>query len=474
MKHSMQIHLLGIGGTGMASLAGMLQALGHQVTGSDAGVYPPMSDLLAEMKIPVTCPYDGANIPHGIDLVIIGNVISRENPEAVAVLEKGIEYLSMPEAIRRFLLEGKTSLVVTGTHGKTTTTSLLAWVLEAAGKNPGFFVGGKPLNFPNNFQIGSGEYFVLEGDEYDTAFFDKGPKFLHYQAKHVILTSVEFDHADIYKNLEEILVSFRKLLDQIPSDGSLIANLDSLEVAKLLKNFSKETQTYSLTNSQADYLGKVKSAAGEMVFEVISPSKGNFEVSWNLPGRHNLGNALSVIALCLKLGLSLEEIQKGLRTFRGVKRRQEILGNPGGITVIDDFAHHPTAVKETILAIKEKYPQQRLWAVFEPRSNSSKSDVFQQDYAKSFEDADQVIIADVFHPEKVKSGKVLDVEKLAEDIHQRTKIPAKHVSFVDSICQLIKKDGKPGDVVLLMSNGDFQGLGKMLMENLKERNFLKS
>lgn len=473
----MRIHLMGIGGTGMASLAGLLKAHGAEVTGSDQGVYPPMSYLLEELGIQPRCPYSEENLEPPPDLVVIGNVISRGNPEAEAVLTRGIPYVSMPELIRKFFLKDKTSLVVAGTHGKTTTTSLLAWVLESAGKNPGFFVGGKPKDFPQNFQLGKGEYFILEGDEYDTAFFDKGPKFLHYQPRHVLLTSVEFDHADIYRDLEHVLSSFRKLLKIIPSDGSLIANLDYPEVEKLLTDYTGKVITYGMeerNRDRVDYFSEILEAEGKLRFCVLSREGSrsccHHEVEWDMPGGHNVSNATGVIALALELGLDWDSIHQGLVGFQGVSRRQEILGEVGGVLLIDDFAHHPTSVRETLQAIKEKYPERRLWAIFEPRSNTSKRDIFQQEYANSFQFADRVLISDVFMPEKVKEGKVLDVESLVQEIDRLGNgAKSRHLSGYEEIIETLGQECEKGDVLLFMSNGDFGGVPQKTLKALESR-----
>jgi UDP-N-acetylmuramate: L-alanyl-gamma-D-glutamyl-meso-diaminopimelate ligase len=461
----------------MASLAGMLKVQGHEVIGSDQGVYPPMSDLLRELGIEVRCPYDEKNLTPAPDLVVIGNVISRGNPEAEAVLSRGISYLSMPQALNQFFLRDKTSLVVAGTHGKTTTTSLLAWVLESAGRSPSFFVGGKPKNFPQNFQLGNGPYFILEGDEYDTAFFDKGPKFLHYNPQHVLLTSVEFDHADIYRDLDHVLDSFRKLLQIIPSKGSLIVNLDYPAAAGLLKGYSGKVVTYAMeeeNRDRADYFGEVVQTGEKLRFCVLTREQGkeccHHEVEWGHWGRYNVSNALGVTALAFQIGLDWREIHGGLVSFQGVKRRQELLGEARGVTVLDDFAHHPTAVRETLAGIRERFPGRRLWAIFEPRSNTSKRDIFQKDYSEAFSAADRVILADVFMPEKVKEGKVLDVDAVVSGINRQTGSDgARHVSGVDAIVELLLKESKSGDVFLFMSNGDFGGIGPRTLKALASK-----
>ncbi|MCB1213903.1 MAG: UDP-N-acetylmuramate--L-alanine ligase [Deltaproteobacteria bacterium] len=464
----MKIYLMGIGGTGMASLAGMLKEKGHEVLGSDEGVYPPMSELLASLEIPVLTPFASENLPQEVDQVIVGNVISRPNVEAQALLSSDLSYLSMPQAIHDFLLPGKRSLVVAGTHGKTTTSSLLAWVLTSSGRDPSLFVGGKPNNFESNYELGEGDFFVLEGDEYDTAFFDKGPKFLHYAPECVLLTSVEFDHADIYDNLDQILVSFEKLLKIIPASGRLVANFDYETVRALSKNFAKDFISYGLKpelKGQVDYFAEILQASPRMGFRVWEKGEILSDFEWEMMGAHNVSNALGVIALCRHLSLSVEEIKEGLKTFRGVKRRQDFLGEVRGIYVYDDFAHHPTAVQETLAGFKEKFPKQRLWAIFEPRSNSSKRAVFQKDYVQAFSKADQVVIAPVYRPDKVPDGKVLDVQALAKEIKERFKVEAYAPENLKTILELLIKKTQPGDICVFMSNGDFEAL---------PRNFLRS
>ncbi len=469
----MKIHLIGICGTGMASLAGMLKAQGHEVRGSDQNVYPPMSTLLENFKIPVSTPYAVDNLKEKPDLVIIGNVVSRGNVEAEVVLSQNLPYLSMPQALEKFFLPEKIPLIVAGTHGKTTTSSLLAWVLEEAGEDPSFFIGGWPKNFERNFKLGNGKYFVLEGDEYDTAFFDKESKFLHYLPQHILLTSVEFDHADIFSDLEQVKGAFGKLLKLLPQEGNLIANLDFSVVRELIKSFPGHLVTYAMkeeNREKADYFGEVMNTSPQLNFCILTREEGkeccHHEVGWGIPGQHNVSNALGVIALLSSLGIPWEKIQKGLKSFQGVRRRQEIIGEAKGILIIDDFAHHPTAVLETIAAIKEKYPDRRLWAVFEPRSNSSKRDIFQNDYPKSFLLADKVLLADVFMPEKVKDGKVLDVEELVHSINQDSKTKARHLPGVEAIVQTLAKEALPGDVILFMSNGGFGGVQKKTLDSL--------
>lgn len=472
---------MGICGTGMASLAGMLKTQGHVVKGSDQNAYPPMSTKLSELGIEIKTPYQATNLNPRPDLVIIGNAISKNHVEAEAVLQQGIPYLSMAACLHDFFLQDKICLVVAGTHGKTTSTSLLAWVLEYAGLNPSFFVGGIPLNFKDNFKLDTGKYFVIEGDEYDTAFFDKGPKFLHYNPTHVLLTSIEFDHADIYRDLEHLKSSFVQLLEIISGMGSLVANLDFPAVGEVLEKVNfKKTVCYSTRkiaspswipgqarddvdyNDIVFYPEKIQATPDGMCFHLNG-------VEFLLPmfGTHNVSNAVGVALIAHQIGIDLKTIADAFRTFKGIKRRQEIIGEPHGITIIDDFAHHPTAVRETIASIRARFPNRKIWAVFEPRSNSSKRDVFQKDYPAAFLEADAVLIHDVFMPEKVKDGKVLNVDEVVAQINQQSEhLKAQHLSGIDTIVSYIKDHAKAGDILLIMSNGGFGGIHQHLLNSL--------
>ncbi len=472
LKKVHHIYLMGICGTGMASLAGMLKAKGYLVSGSDQNAYPPMSTVLADMGIKIFTPYAANNLSEKPDLVIIGNAVSRDHVEAQVVINQNIPYLSMPECLNQIFLQDKICLVVAGTHGKTTTATLLAWCLEKAGLDPSFFIGGVPKNFSNNFKLGSGKYFVLEGDEYDTAFFDKGPKFLHYNPTHVLLTSVEFDHADIYRDLEHLKTSFKNLVELIPSSGSLIANLDYPVVADVIGMSMAKTKnvfTYGLTKDTSFHIQNLNVKPEGMFFEIAKPQQkaSSATMHLNLFGNHNVSNALGVATLLQHLGLSFTQIAEGFATFAGIKRRQEILGTPRNITIIDDFAHHPTAVRETIAAIHCRYPHQKIWAIFEPRSNSSKRDVFQADYPAAFLGADAVVIHDVFMPEKVKDGKVLNVEQIVLDINKIAKKElAQHISGIDHLLNYLTTHAQSGDVLLIMSNGSFGGIHQKLLKDL--------
>ncbi|HIF01854.1 MAG TPA: UDP-N-acetylmuramate:L-alanyl-gamma-D-glutamyl-meso-diaminopimelate ligase [Nitrospinaceae bacterium] len=459
------IYLIAICGTGMASLAGLLQKSGYLVTGSDANIYPPMSTLLKSSGIDIKPGYQRKNITDDIDQVIVGNAVSKDNPEVLAVQEKGIPYISFPEAIKKFYLKNQKSLVVTGTHGKTTTTALLSWVLHSAKRKPGFMVGGWMKNFDGNHAIPEGEFFVSEGDEYDTAFFDKGPKFLHYSPFASILTGIEFDHADIYRDLDHIKDSFRKFVNIIHPSGFLLAAFSDKNVQDVLTDASCQVETYGFSSSADWVIGDYKFVSGKGYFTL---SHQNVNVAnFNLPmiGRHNIQNATSVAVMSLKLGLTTQEIQEGFHTFKGIKRRQEVLGVKNGVTVIDDFAHHPTAIQLTLEGIKEAYPGQRIWAIFEPRSATCKRKVFEDRLPKSFTAADLVIIADLFAPDKIDPKDRLNPELVVENINN----DGGDAYFIPDTEALINKlitECRPKDVLLIMSSGGFSGIHQKLIARL--------
>ncbi|MBT5969254.1 MAG: UDP-N-acetylmuramate:L-alanyl-gamma-D-glutamyl-meso-diaminopimelate ligase [Nitrospina sp.] len=464
-KKIKSIYLIAICGTGMASLAGLLQKSGYLVTGSDANIYPPMSTLLKSSGIDIKSGYQRNNITADIDQVIVGNAVSKDNPEVLAVQEKGIPYISFPEAIKKFYLKNQKSLVVTGTHGKTTTTALLSWVLHSAKRKPGFMVGGWMKNFDGNHAIPEGEFFVSEGDEYDTAFFDKGPKFLHYSPFASILTGIEFDHADIYRDLDHIKDSFRKFVNIIHPSGFLLAAFSDKNVQDVLADASCQVETYGFSSSADWVIGDYKFVSGKGYFTL---SHQNVNVAnFNLPmiGRHNIQNATSVAVMGLKLGLTTQEIQEGFHTFKGIKRRQEVLGVKNGVTVIDDFAHHPTAIQLTLEGIKEAYPGQRIWAIFEPRSATCKRKVFEDRLPKSFTPADLVIIADLFAPDKIDPKDRLNPELVVENINN----DGGDAYFIPDTEALINKlitECRPKDVLLIMSSGGFSGIHQKLIARL--------
>ena len=464
-KKIKSIYLIAICGTGMASLAGLLQKSGYLVTGSDANIYPPMSTLLKSSGIDIKSGYQRNNITADIDQVIVGNAVSKDNPEVLAVQEKGIPYISFPEAIKKFYLKNQKSLVVTGTHGKTTTTALLSWVLHSAKRKPGFMVGGWMKNFDGNHAIPEGKFFVSEGDEYDTAFFDKGPKFLHYSPFASILTGIEFDHADLYRDLDHIKNSFRKFVNIIHPSGFLLAAFSDKNVQDVLADASCQVETYGFSSSADWVIGDYKFVSGKGYFTL---SHQNVNVAnFNLPmiGRHNIQNATSVAVMGLKLGLTTQEIQEGFHTFKGIKRRQEVLGVKNGVTVIDDFAHHPTAIQLTLEGIKEAYPGQRIWAIFEPRSATCKRKVFEDRLPKSFTPADLVIIADLFAPDKIDPKDRLNPELVVENINN----DGGDAYFIPDTEALINKlitECRPKDVLLIMSSGGFSGIHQKLIARL--------
>jgi len=462
------VHLIGACGTGMGALAGMLVESGYQVTGSDANVYPPMSDFLRGLGIEVKQGYAPQNLDHRPDLVIVGNVVTRQNPEAAALAELKINYLSFPQALRLFFLDRKRPLVVAGTHGKTTTASLAAWILESAGLDPGYMIGGIGQNHGRNFKVGSGDWFVVEGDEYDTAFFDKVPKFTHYAPEVGILTSIEFDHADIYPDFEAVKEAFKTFTRLIPEDGLLIAWGDDPLVVETAKMSPSGKVYYGLKEGNDWRAVNVRFERGRTLFDLVGPGgdhKGPVTISSPLPGEHNVLNALAVIAALTRIGVDIEGIQTGLSSFKGVRRRQEVRGVKAGVTVIDDFAHHPTAVRQTLTAIRRAYPGARLMAVFEPRTNTSRRNVFQNDYAAAFDEADLIVIREPADLAKIPENERFSSEKLVRDLRARGK-EAFYFRDTDAILEHLKNCLKTGDVVLIMSNGGFDNIHERLLNQL--------
>jgi UDP-N-acetylmuramate: L-alanyl-gamma-D-glutamyl-meso-diaminopimelate ligase len=460
-----RIHLMGICGTGMASLAGLLSSKGFHITGSDQNVYPPMSDFLESLHIPVLSGYRPENLHPSPDLVIVGNVITRQNPEAVELSRLKLPYLSLPQALGHFAMKGKQSIVISGTHGKTTTSSLASWVLEKAGLDPGFMIGGIPLNFHQNFKSGHGPYFVVEGDEYDTAFFDKGPKFLHYRPWVVILTSIEFDHADIYRDLDHVLASFRKLIDLIPDTGLLIANTDDPRIANELGRAKCPVWTYGLSGQPMWGIREIFFDDGSTHLRIAREGREFSALKTPLYGRHNISNLLSTVALASFLALPQDALSQAVASFKSVKRRQEILGEKRGILVVDDFAHHPTAVCETVRAVKERFSERRLVAVFEPRSNSSRRKVFQERYADSFEAADLVMIPEPPLMQKVPPEERFSSRQLIRDL-QKKGIAASYFETTDALLNGLLDQAHAGDITLFMSNGGFDNLPGRFLKSL--------
>jgi UDP-N-acetylmuramate: L-alanyl-gamma-D-glutamyl-meso-diaminopimelate ligase len=459
------IHLMGICGTAMASLAGMLKQKGYHVTGSDQNIYPPMSIFLEKLSIPVRKGYSPENLFPLPDLVIVGNVISRQNPEAIQLGLLKIPYLSMPQALGAFAIKDRISIVVSGTHGKTTTSSLVSHLLEQAGLDPGFMIGGMVNNFRSNFKIGKGPYFVVEGDEYDTAFFDKGPKFLHYLPKIVILTSIEFDHADIFRDLNHVVETFKRLIDIIPADGLLIANMDDRIVMDLAEKAGCMLITYGM-NGGAEWSASDLSSHDCMTHvNILKKDKSYASLATPLYGNYNISNLLSVTALSEYINVDKSILLDACRTFKGVKRRQEIRGEKNGILVLDDFAHHPTAVEKTIEAVKDRYKGRRLLAAFEPRSNSSRRNVFQEEYSMVFDRADLIFIPEPVMVEKIPPEERFSSKILVERLKERG-LDAECFPDSEQLLKGIVGRAKKGDVILIMSNGSFDNIHERLLERL--------
>jgi UDP-N-acetylmuramate: L-alanyl-gamma-D-glutamyl-meso-diaminopimelate ligase len=465
-----RIHLVGVAGTGMGSFAGMLKAAGYVVTGSDESVYPPMSDMLAAWGVQVMTPYSPANIDTARpDLVIIGNVIRRVNVEATAVRERGIPQMSFPAAFGSLVLAGKHSIVVAGTHGKTTTSALMSHVLVAAGTDPTFLVGGVTLNYTGNFRNGNGPFVVVEGDEYDTAYFDKGPKFLHYRARTAILTSVEFDHADIYRDMAHYESAYDKFAATIPDDGFLAVAASYPNAVAIARRSSRAYVATYAAHGSADYVAEKLSFGPDGARFTIREPRGDVG-AFLLPmsGHHNVENAIGVYAAARAVGLGADQIREAFASFQGVKRRQEIRGEIGGVLVIDDFAHHPTAVRETISAIRLRYPDRRLWAVFEPRSNTSRRNIHQTEYAAAFNGASVVSIRVPEPHDKVPLDEQLDISRVVAALRDRG-IDANASPEVAELVQGVIAGAEPGDVLLVMSNGAFGGFIPTLLDGLRVR-----
>jgi UDP-N-acetylmuramate: L-alanyl-gamma-D-glutamyl-meso-diaminopimelate ligase len=457
------VHFVGIGGTGMAAAAAAMQEKGFHVTGSDQNIYEPMASFLTGKKITVMNGYDENNLSHKPDLVVIGNAISRGNPEAEFVLDHKLRYCSLPELLKEFFIRGKRSIVVSGTHGKTTTTSLLAWVFEHNGFNPSFFIGGIPNNFSQGARFTDSEWFIIEGDEYDTAFFDKRSKFIHYQPEVAIVNNLEFDHADIFENLDAIKKSFSHFIRLIPRNGLLLGNGDDANLAPLLNVTHCPVKKFGLGENNSVQAFNLRFGPTATEFEIPS-----FKFHLNLIGELNVRNALAVVAVSKHCGLSNKQIQSAFDTFKGIKRRMEVRGIAGGVTIVDDFGHHPTAIRETLRALRIKYPHQKIWAVFEPRSNTTRRKVFQDELASSFADADAVVISEVARLEQLAPDERLNPEKLMQDLNAAKKNAA-YLPDADSIVAHISKNVQGGDVICVFSNGGFGGIHGKLLERLGKR-----
>jgi UDP-N-acetylmuramate: L-alanyl-gamma-D-glutamyl-meso-diaminopimelate ligase len=451
----------------MASLAGMLREKGYAVTGSDTNVYPPMSDFLDRLGIPVFKGYNAENLRQAKpDLVVIGNAMSRGNVEVEEVLDSGIRYASMAETVKELFIRGKNSIVVAGTHGKTTTTAMLSWVLEVAGRKPSFLVGGIAENFGRSFQLADGPDFVIEGDEYDTAFFDKGPKFLHYLPRIVLLKNIEFDHADIYSDLEAIRTAFRRLVNIVPRSGLIVAGVDSPVVREIIPKALSRVATAGI--GLGDWQARnIEAMEDGMAFDVFRSDTKLAGFRIPMPGKFNVQNALGVVVVADELGIEHSVIQQAFTTFKSVKRRLELRGEVNGIRVYDDFAHHPTAVLETLRAVRERYPEDRIWAVFEPRSQTCRRRVFEQAFIESFDPADKTVIARVFGSSSLSPEETLSPDRVVEGIRGRGK-DALTFSSTDEIVGFLGGELRSGDQVVIMSNGGFDNIHNKLLERLRK------
>lgn len=460
-------HLIGICGTAMAGLAGLLKAAGDRVTGSDQDIYPPMSTFLNDLGIAVFNGYREENLQPHPDVVVVGNAVSRGNPEVEYMLDAKLHYQSLPEVLKERFIRGRHSVVVAGTHGKTTTTSLAVWMMVLAGMNPSFLVGGIAENLGTSFQLTDGRYFVIEGDEYDTAFFDKGPKFVHYLPDTVILNSIEFDHADIYPDLEAVKTAFRRLINLIPRRGRLIADGDSPVVRELTTKAWCPVEFFGLENDADWKAVDIVIGQEHTAFRVLARGKtyGRFETP--LAGRFNVKNCLAVMALAAALGIPKETVAHGLRSFRSVKRRMEVRWEVNGILLVDDFAHHPTAVRATLEAVRAKYPGRRLIALFEPRSRTSRLRLMEAPFVEALQIADVAVLAPVFRPDVVPEPDRLRPEVIAAALQRQGK-SASALDSVDAIVDYVARIARTGDVIVIMSNGGFGGIHEKLLGRLQQ------
>jgi len=461
------VHLIGIGGTGMTALAGLLRDDGCRVTGSDRPLYPPTSLILDRLGLEPEVDFEPRRLRPRPDLVVVGNAISRGNPELEETLDRGIPYTSMPRLIAERFLGGRHSIVVAGTHGKTTTASMLAWILVRARREPGFLIGGAPANFDLPFSRGGGEPFVIEGDEYDTAYFDKGPKFMHYRPDSLVLGTVEFDHADIYRDVDEIKTAFRRLVNLVPRRGLVVRHEESPAAVEVSDAAFSRVEGFG-SEAGAWRIGSQQPFEGGQRFRLDRDGRSFCEIRLSLGGAHNARNAAAAAAAAHEQVLAPDEIADGLATFRGVSRRLELKGEVDGVKVIDDFAHHPTAIAETLTAVRRLWPEDRVVAVVEPRSWSLRRNVFQDRLAGSFAAADEVVIAGVYGAEAVAPESRLDPEALVSDLLRRG-TDAVHVPEADSIVDRLARSARPGTTVVVMSNGAFDGIHGKLLHALRTR-----
>ena len=466
----MRYHLIGIAGTAMGSLAGLLRAKGYEVTGSDHGVYPPMSTQLDELGIKYARSFDPANLDPAPDMIVVGNAISRGNPELEAVLDRRLPYTSAAHTIKEEFLRGRHVLAVAGTHGKTTTTSILSWLLEAAGLNPSFLIGGVAENFGASFRLTDSEYFVIEADEYDTAYFDKGPKMWHYLPHTAVVTNVEFDHADIYRDEIAYRFAFARFVNLIPRTGTLVVGWETQIARELSAKSLAPVESFGVAAPDAKgdprwRAERIEYGAGGTSFDVVHDGKPCGRVMTPLVGGFNVRNCLAALAAGTAAGADWSGMVEGLRTFESVRRRMEVKGEVRGVTVIDDFAHHPTAVRETIEATRQRFVGRKLIAIFEPRSYTAQLRQFQEPYRDALGNADRVVLAGLFHPERYDADTGMDPEALAESL-RKSGTPTDHIPDVDRIVTTIAPEARSGDVILVMSNGGFGGIHDKLLAAL--------
>jgi UDP-N-acetylmuramate: L-alanyl-gamma-D-glutamyl-meso-diaminopimelate ligase len=462
------VHLVAVAGTGMGTLACMLADRGFRVTGSDVAAYPPMGDQLHGAGIEVQKGFSPDHVRDlRPDLVVIGNAVRAENPEAQAVLEDGIPFLSFPDAVHHFFIRGKHSVVVAGTHGKTTTTSLIGWILTHSGCDPSILVGGVAENLGAGFRLGTGPHFVIEGDEYDTAFFDKTPKLLHYAPRTLLLTSCEFDHADIYDSLDQIEAAFALGVGMVPSDGVIVAASDSESVRRVISRSSAPVEGYGFRDPAVWKVSDVSFDAAGTQFNVWREDERVGQVRVPMHGRHNVENVLGAVAVCSSLGVDVEKAAAALAEFKGVRRRQQLRGEAAGMIVVEDFAHHPTAVRENLAAMRARFPDRRLWAVFEPRTNTSRRRFFEDDFSDALSGADQVVLAGVYRPDDIPEAERLRPARVVEAL-EKLGVVASTEPEVDDIIEVLVANRTGRDVALIMSNGEFGGIWERLLARLEQ------
>jgi UDP-N-acetylmuramate: L-alanyl-gamma-D-glutamyl-meso-diaminopimelate ligase len=463
----MDVHLIGICGAGMSALAGLLKQRGFRVTGSDSAAYPPMSDFLASIGINVAQPYAEANLKPRPNLVVVGNAISRGNPELEYALDERILIRSLPDVLYNQFLRTREPIVIAGTHGKTTTTSMLAWIFQTAGKDPSFLIGGIAENFGSSFALRQSRHFILEGDEYDTAFFDKGPKFLHYLPQSLILTSIEFDHADIYKDLEAVKTAFKLLVNLVPRRGKIIAHDHDENLDECLARSPAPVERYGMAETSHWRITNLQFGAEQTSWSVLRGGEPWADFEFPLAGEYNVLNATAAAAMAANYGIATDMIAQGLRTFKSVKRRLEIKAQVNGVTIIDDFAHHPTAIAQTLKALRTRYPSARLWAVFEPRSNTMRRKVFQKELVTSLALADEVVVASIFNPDSIPENQRLKTSTVISGVKKAGK-KARELADADAIVKGMAPELREGDVVAILSNGGFGGIYEKLPRKLEE------